>query len=197
MKIVIQEELFLKSFFSDVDLGRILQALAYAAKQHQGQRRKGSAQIPYINHPIEVTDLLFRVGGVRNVDLLVAAVLHDSVEDTGSLPAEIEALFGPVVRELVMEVSDDKSLPKAERKRLQILDAPHKSELAKQLKLADKICNVRDILYHPPEDWPPARRKEYVAWATAVVAGLRGANPMLEAEFDRLVADAGSVFGQL
>jgi GTP diphosphokinase / guanosine-3',5'-bis(diphosphate) 3'-diphosphatase len=196
MKIVTEEELFLESLFSDGDMGRILQALVYAARQHQAQRRKGSAQIPYINHPIEVADLLYRVGGVRNIDLLVAAVLHDSVEDTGSLPDEIEALFGPLVRGLVMEVSDDKSLPKAERKRLQVLHAPHKSELAKQLKLADKICNVRDILFHPPEDWPLTRRKEYVAWAAAVVAGLRGANPLLEAEFDRLVAQADRIFAQ-
>ena len=91
-----------------------------------------------------------------------------------------------------MEVSDDKSLPKAERKRLQIVHAPHQSVLAKQLKLADKICNIRDVIFHPPADWSDERRVEYVAWASAVVAGLRGANPALEEEFDRISAQAKS-----
>lgn len=176
--------------FSEKDVARIFQALAYAAGQHKDQRRKGSDQIPYINHPIEVAELLYQVGKVRDVNLLLAAILHDTVEDTTSTPEEIEALFGPQVRSLVLEVSDDKSLPKAERKRLQVVHAPHQSELAKQLKLADKICNIRDVIFHPPADWSNERRVEYIAWASAVVAGLRGANLALEEEFDRLVAQA-------
>ncbi|MBN1371907.1 MAG: bifunctional (p)ppGpp synthetase/guanosine-3',5'-bis(diphosphate) 3'-pyrophosphohydrolase [Anaerolineaceae bacterium] len=176
--------------FSEKDLARIFQALAYAAGQHKDQRRKGGDQTPYINHPIEVAELLYRVGKVRDVNLLLAAILHDTVEDTSTTPEEIETLFGSQVRNLVMEVSDDKSLPKAERKRLQIVHAPHRSELAKQLKLADKICNIRDVIFHPPADWSDERRVEYIAWASAVVAGLRGANSNLEEEFDRVVAQA-------
>jgi len=182
------------NLFSERDLARIFQALAYAAGQHKDQRRKGGYQIPYINHPIQVAELLYRVGNVRDVDLLLAAILHDTVEDTTSTPEDIEASFGPVVRELVMEVTDDKSLPKAERKRLQIIHASQQSERAKQLKLADKICNIRDVIFHPPSDWSDERRVEYLAWASAVVAGLRGANPGLEEEFDRVAAQAKPVF---
>lgn len=178
--------------FGESDLARIFQALAYAAGQHKDQRRKGGDQTPYINHPIEVAELLYRVGKVRDVNLLLAAILHDTVEDTTTTPEEIESLFGTQVRDLVMEVSDDKSLPKAERKRLQIVHASHQSDLAKQLKLADKICNIRDIIFHPPADWSEERRVEYVAWASAVVAGLRGANPTLEEEFDQMAAQAKS-----
>ena len=128
---------------------------------------------------------------VRFFCLLTAAVINAMLFNLhGQTPEEIEALFGSEVRALVMEVSDDKSLPKAERKRLQIVHAPQASGLAKQLKLADKICNIRDVIFHPPADWSDVRRLEYVAWASAVVAGLRGANPALEDEFDRLVAQA-------
>lgn len=163
-----------------------MKALVFAAQKHRDQRRKDPAHSPYINHLIEVTELLWRVGGVREPDVLIAAVLHDSIEDTRTAPHEIRDAFGQAVLDLVLEVSDDKSLPKAERKQLQVEHAPHKSQPAKQIKLADKICNVRDILLNPPPDWPPERCQEYLDWARRVVAGLRGASPALEAEFDRL-----------
>lgn len=166
--------------------GEVFRALVFAAAKHRDQRRKDAERSPYINHPLEVVELLWRVGGVRDVVTLTAAALHDTVEDTGTRPEEIEALFGAAVRDLVLEVSDDKSLPKEVRKRLQVEHAAHKSTRAKMLKLADKITNVRDMLLKPPDDWPEQRRVEYVQWARDVVAGLRGANPALEAEFDRV-----------
>ena len=169
-----------------VDTGKILQALVFAAHKHRDHRRKDPDHSPYINHLIEVADLLYQVGGTRDTDLLVAAVLHDSIEDTHTSPEEIRDAFGQAVLDLVLEVTDDKSLPKAERKRLQVEHAPNRSLPAKQLKLADKICNVRDILHTPPADWSPERRQEYLDWARQVVDGLRGANPALEAEFDAL-----------
>ena len=169
-----------------VDTGLVLQALVFAAHKHRDHRRKDPDHSPYINHLIEVTDLLYRVGGVRDTALLVAAVLHDTIEDTHTSPEEIRAAFGQQVLDLVLEVTDDKSLPKAERKRLQVEHAPNRSLAAKQLKLADKISNVRDILKSPPPDWPPERCQEYLDWARQVVAGLRGSNPALEAEFDAL-----------
>jgi guanosine-3',5'-bis(diphosphate) 3'-pyrophosphohydrolase len=166
--------------------GEALRALVFAAGKHRDQRRKDAERSPYINHPLEVVELLWRLGGVRDAVTLAAAALHDTVEDTATRPEEIEALFGPAVRDLVLEVSDDKSLPKDVRKRLQVEHAAHKSTRAKMLKLADKITNVRDILSRPPADWSQQRRVEYVQWARDVVAGLRGANPALEAEFDRV-----------
>lgn len=168
--------------------GEVLRALLFAAEKHRNQTRKDIEKTPYINHPLAVVELLWRVGGVRDGATLAAAALHDTVEDTGTKPEEIEALFGPAVRALVLEVSDDKSLPKHVRKQLQVEHAAHKSHSAKLIKLGDKISNVRDVIISPPDDWPEERRRDYIAWASAVVAGLRGACPALEEEFDRVVA---------
>lgn len=174
--------------FSENEMSLFLKALAYAARQHRDQRRKGNEQAPYINHLVDVTDLLWRVGGVRDITVLTAGLLHDTIEDTGTTADEIEQLFGREVRDVVLEVTDDKSLPKEERKRLQVLHAADKSLRAQQVKLADKISNVRDILTCPPGGWREQRCQEYLEWAAAVVSGLRGANPALEAEFDRVEA---------
>ncbi len=172
-------------------LAPLLAALRFAAEKHRDQRRKGADASPYINHPIEVAELLARVGGVRDVEVLAASILHDTIEDTETTPEELERAFGARVRGLVAEVTDDKSLPKAERKRLQREHAPHMSRDAKQIKLADKISNVREIGASPPHGWPLERRQEYIAWARAVVEGCRGANLELERFFDRAAAEAG------
>jgi len=115
---------------------------------------------------------------------IIAAILHDTIEDTDTTPEEIRAHFGDEVLGLVLEVSDDKRLPKQERKQNQIIHSPHLSRRAKHIKLADKICNVRDIAYAPPDHWPPRRRMEYLQWAQEVINGLRGANKKLEQHFD-------------
>ncbi len=130
-----------------------------------------------------------RVGGVTDAHLLQAAVLHDTVEDTETTLAELETRFGPVVRTLVAEVTDDKSLAKEERKRLQIEHAPTLSVGARQIKLADKICNVRDVVNRPPLDWSPERCADYLRWSEAVVKGCRGVNARLEQEFDDVLAE--------
>ena len=175
-------------------LAPLLAALRLAAEKHRTQRRKGVDASPYINHPIEVAELLARVGGVRDVEVLAAAILHDTIEDTETTPEELENAFGARVRGLVAELTDDKSLPKAERKRLQREHAPHMSQDAKQIKLADKISNVREIGASPPDGWTLERRREYIAWARSVVAGCRGANPELERCFDRVAAETEAVF---
>jgi guanosine-3',5'-bis(diphosphate) 3'-pyrophosphohydrolase len=175
--------------------GSLLGALRFSADKHRYQRRKDHAKSPYINHPIEVAQLLWEVGGVREVNVLLAALLHDTIEDTQTRPAEIGTQFGEQVLALVLEVTDDKSLPKADRKRLQVESAPHKSTGAKLIKLADKACNVRDIVATPPEDWPLERRREYLLWTESVVAGLRGVNPGLEAYYDRELASGKLLLG--
>jgi len=129
--------------------------------------------------------LLADAGGVTDEDLLVAALLHDVVEDTETEPEEIASVFGPAVRGYVEEVTDDKSLPKDERKRLQIEHAPSLSEGAKQLRLADKISNIRDVTNDPPKDWSYDRKVEYFEWTFKVFEGLRGANKELEDLFVR------------
>ena len=164
--------------------GQLLEAVRFAADKHRNQRRKDSERSPYINHPIEVVQLLWDVGSVRDVDVLLAAILHDTVEDTNTCPEEISDRFGEGVLSLVLEVTDDKNLPKEERKRLQIVNAPHKSYGAKLIKLADKACNVRNLVTMPPKDWSLERRQEYLLWGEKVVAGLRGTNAALEEYYD-------------
>ena len=149
----------------------LLKALTFAARKHRDQRRKDAEASPYINHPIEVAEIIARIGGVDDVTVLQAALLHDTVEDTQTSPDELEREFGATVRKLVEEVTDDKSLPKQERKRLQIQHAPHLSPRAKLIKLADKICNVRDVTHSPPKDWDERRRVAYFDWAAKVIAG--------------------------
>jgi (p)ppGpp synthase/HD superfamily hydrolase len=165
----------------------LISAIKYSADKHRNQRRKGADASPYINHPIDVADILWRIGSVRDIDTIVAAILHDTLEDTDATAGEIEALFGKEVLNLVEEVSDDKTLPKEQRKRLQVANASHKSTAAKLIKLADKISNVNDIGNCPPKEWPLERRLSYLDWADEVVLGLRGVNPALEEHYDEAI----------
>ena len=178
------------------DLALFIRAVAFAAEKHRHQRRKDLHKSPYINHPIALADLLAGKGGVRDIAVLCAAVLHDTIEDTETTPDELREHFGPQIASIVEEVTDDKQLPKAERKRLQIHHAPTISDEAKLVKLADKICNVRDVLESPPAGWSLARRREYVEWAAGVVRGLRGIHPDLEAMFDGLLARQTELSGR-
>lgn len=173
----------------------LLRALHFAADRHRDQRRKDPGASPYINHPIAVAEVLARVGGVQDVHVLSAAVLHDTVEDTQTTLADIEREFGADVRALVAEVTDDKSLDKEVRKRLQIEHTPHTSVGAKLVKLGDKICNVIDVTDNPVADWSKERRVEYLDWAEQVVAGCRGTNAALERRFDEVVERGRGVVG--
>jgi guanosine-3',5'-bis(diphosphate) 3'-pyrophosphohydrolase len=162
----------------------ILKALSFAARKHRDQRRKDDNGSPYINHPIALANVLCIEAGIEDAEILCAALLHDTVEDTDTSPEELGALFGEVIRDIVMEVTDDQRLPKRERKRMQIVHAAGASPQAQLVKLADKICNLRDIADSPPNGWDLARKQQYFDWAKAVVDQLRGVNPHLEALFD-------------
>lgn len=163
-------------------------AFDFAARRHVHQRRKGKDAEPYLNHLAEVAYLLADATDGQDPELVLAGILHDTIEDTGTTAADLEAQFGPAVAALVQEVTDDKSLPKAERKRLQVETAAHKSPSARMLKIADKISNLRAIALSPPADWSLERRREYFLWAQAVVAGCRGVNERLERAFDEAFA---------
>ncbi len=166
----------------------ILKALDFASLKHRDQRRKDANASPYINHPIALANVLAREGGVTDGVVLAAAILHDTLEDTQTTPAELRDTFGEHIAGIVGEVTDDQNLPKAERKRLQIEHAASISREAKLVKLADKICNVRDVADHPPAKWDLARRREYFEWAMAVVDRMRGTHPELERRFDEAYA---------
>lgn len=163
-----------------------------ATERHVDQRRKGAKAEPYVNHLAEVAALVAEATQGEDAHLVAAAVLHDTIEDTGLTHAELLEQFGKDVADLVAEVTDDKSLPKAERKRLQVEHAPHKSPRAKILKLADKTSNLRALAKSPPADWSDERKRDYLAWAQKVVAGLRGANPWLEKMFDDAAKQLGA-----
>lgn len=161
-------------------LSLLMQATLYAADKHRTQHRQDKVQTPYINHPIEVAEVLSRVGGIDDVAVLCAALLHDTIEDTSATYEELLDSFGHRIADLVMEVTDDKSLPKQMRKDKQVENAPNKSYDAKLVSIADKICNVRAL----PIQWPDERRLEYFLWSKKVVDGMRGTHVALEALFD-------------
>jgi GTP diphosphokinase / guanosine-3',5'-bis(diphosphate) 3'-diphosphatase len=166
----------------------VLKALAFAAHKHRDQRRKDPRASPYINHPIALANVLMNEAGVRDPKVICAALLHDTVEDTETSPEELEANFGRSIRDIVLEVTDDKSLTRSERKRLQIVHARELSRRAKLVKLADKICNLRDISESPPEGWDLKRQQDYFDWAKKVIDRIRGTSRKLEAAFDAAYA---------
>lgn len=164
----------------------IAQAIDFAAQVHTHQRRKGELEEPYVNHLTEVARLLAEATYGEDPNLVIAGLLHDSMEDQEVQYQELVQRFGEDVASLVSEVTDDKSLDKAERKRLQVVKTPYKSDRAKTLKMADKIANLRSILNSPPSHWDLERKQTYFDWAKAVVDGCRGVNATLEQQFDAL-----------
>jgi guanosine-3',5'-bis(diphosphate) 3'-pyrophosphohydrolase len=174
----------------DIMINHFVHALAFSAEKHKNQRRKDAQITPYINHPIELVNVLVNEGGVMSWDVLCAALLHDVIEDTQTTEEELITHFGKKVTAIVRELTDDKSLAKEVRKSLQIAHAPFASHEAKLVKLADKICNLRDILVSPPAGWDLQRKQDYFAWAAAVIAGIRGTNSKLEKVFDGLLQEA-------
>ena len=181
---------------TDINTAEILlRAVAFAAERHRHQKRKGIDADPYVNHPINVAATMAGVAGVRDTDVMIAALLHDTVEDTKTTPDELERRFGPTVRRLVAEVTDDKSLPKSERKRRQAEHAPQLSDAAKLIKLADLASNVADLADRPPKDWTLQRKREYVEWEERVAKGCRGVNAALEAHLEKALAEARKALG--
>ena len=174
------------------DLALLFRALAFAAHKHRDQRRKDAEASPYINHPIALAEVLAGEGGVTDPEVLAAALLHDTIEDTATSGEELAREFGERVAGMVAEVTDDPALEKPARKRAQIEHAAALSRGAKLVKLADKICNLRDVAERPPAKWDLQRRREYFDWAKQVIDRLRGAaeGPMrrLEAAFDAAYA---------
>ena len=168
------------------DLGLVLRAVQFAAHKHKDQRRKDAKATPYINHPIGLAEVLHTDGGVRDPVVIAAALLHDTIEDTETTYDELRGIFGEEVADTVVELTDTKFLGKEARKRLQIAKAGRASERARHVKLADKICNLRDILASPPARWSLSRQQKYFDWAREVVDQVRGVNPRLERMFDRL-----------
>ena len=169
---------------SPEDVSLVTRAYDFAEEAHRPQKRYSGD--PYFVHTAEVGFYLAQVG--MDAAAIAAGLLHDTIEDTETTENELTTTFGSHVSSVVLEVTDDKSLEKHVRKQRQIEHAPHISTEAKLVKLADKICNLRDILASPPANWSTERKQAYFDWASKVVAGLRGVHPNLEAVFDGLVA---------
>ena len=175
---------------NDKHISDIFKALSFSATKHQKQRRKGRQAAPYINHLIDVADILWNIGQVRDISILIAGILHDTLEDTETSPEEIANQFGSQVLSIVEEVTDDKNLPKEVRKRLQVEHAATISLEARQLKIADKIANLRELVQSPPAGWTLQRQQNYVNWSEEVVDQLRGSNARLEKHFDTVAQHA-------
>ncbi|XP_008158257.2 guanosine-3',5'-bis(diphosphate) 3'-pyrophosphohydrolase MESH1 [Eptesicus fuscus] len=173
------------------EVAQLLEAADFAAHKHRRQRRMDPEGTPYINHPIGVARILTHEAGITDLAVLQAALLHDTVEDTDATLEEVELRFGAQVRRLVEEVTDDKTLPKPERKRLQVERAPHSSPGAKLVKLADKLYNLRDLNRCTPKGWSEHRVQEYFEWAAQVVRGLQGTSPRLEEALQQLFRERG------
>jgi (p)ppGpp synthase/HD superfamily hydrolase len=167
---------------------RILAAATFAADKHAAQKRKGAAAEPYVNHLIEVAQLIASSSEQLDANLVMAGFLHDTIEDTGTTAEELDQVFGSDIAALVVELTDDKSLPQQVRKERQVQEAPHKSVRAQVIKLADKISNLRSLLTSPPANWSMERKREYFEWGRRVVDALSAPNPILKAEFDRTYA---------
>jgi len=165
----------------------ILKAAHFSAQKHSTQRRKDENESPYINHPISVALAIAQIGGVDDPEILAAALLHDTLEDTETTPEELEDEFGKKVCEYVLDVTDDKTLPKEERKRRQIEHAKKISNGAALIKLGDKISNVTDVINNPPEDWDNNRRKEYLDWAEKVIENCPKVNDRMENKFQEII----------
>lgn len=173
----------------------VTRAAEFAARAHTDQRRKGELREPYLNHLAEVAALLAEATEGQDPHLIAAGWLHDTLEDTATARETLHATFGAAVCGIVAEVTDDKTLPKAERKRLQVTTTPRKSVPARLLKMADKTSNLRALASSPPAGWNASRRSEYIDWAETVVAGCRGLNATLERHFDEAARTARGALG--
>lgn len=171
----------------EAPLSLVIRALHFAASKHRDQRRKDHACSPYINHPIALVQILVNEVQIDDEIILAAALLHDTVEDTDTLPEEIERLFGPRVRSIVAEVTDDRHLTRSERKALQIQHAPLLSREAAIVKIADKIANLRDMQASPPLNWTQERKDDYRDWAQKVVEQIQNPHPGLLNLFHRTI----------
>lgn len=163
---------------------KLLESLEFAANKHKFQRRKGSLKIPYINHPVKVCKLLAE-SGESDIEILLAAILHDTLEDTDTSELELTDRFGTIVTSLVIEVTDNMKLPEKERKELQVINAAQLSSKAKMIKVADKICNIDDILTYPIT-WTKRRKRNYIEWAKKVCEGCKGQNLILDRKFGEI-----------
>ena len=173
-----------------IEFDQLMDTIIFAANKHQDQVRKDADHSPYITHPLAVAKTIAKIGEVRDTLVYKAAILHDTIEDTNTTEEEIRQHFGEKVLQIVLEVTDDKSLEKLERKRRQVIHAPSLSYPARIVKLADKITNCLDILQSPPEGWTLQRRRDYIQWGADVIAQIRGTNPGLEAAFDQIITEA-------
>ncbi len=174
--------------FDAASLPLLIHALEFASRKHSTQRRKDAEASPYINHPIALVSILAVEAGIHEPDVLCAALLHDTIEDTDTSCDELEQNFGGVIAGIVSEVTDDKNHEKDRRKRLQIEHAHTLSRAAGLVKLADKIANLRDVAGSPPANWPLARRQEYFDWAKDVVDGIRDVPLVLRKLFEEAYA---------
>ena len=181
---------------NQIDISMLIKAFKFVSVKHSGQRRKGYKGEPYINHLADAADILWNSGEIHDITTVVAGILHDTIEDTSTTQEELASEFSPEIASVVLEVTDDKSLPKDKRKQLQIEHAPQLSFMARQVKLADKISNLKGILESPPEGWDNERLLEYAKWSEKVISRIKGTNEILEKIYYKLFDEAIKKFSK-
>lgn len=184
---ILTEAYYKEKSMTAEDVQRVCSGVEFAADKHRLQTRKNKAKTPYISHPIGVAYHLMHIGEVRDVSIIIGALLHDTLEDTQTTFEEIETKFNKNIANLVREVTSDKTLAAETRKRLQVIDAVHKSKGAAQIKLADKLYNLNDLFTNPPADWTQARIDRYYEWAQSIVGRLPKANDKLQAAVEAAI----------
>ena len=164
----------------------VLKATQFAALKHCDQRRK-DGKTPYIIHPISVAMILAEIGSIEDPEILSAALLHDTLEDTDTSAHELDKNFGSRVRIIVEELTDNDMLTFSQSKQMQIENAPYLSKNATLVRIADKISNVSDVIENPPPEWNQKRCNKYVDWAEAVMNNCQKVNQDLENHFFELL----------
>lgn len=171
------------------------EALAFAAEQHKYQRRGGYDPLPYINHLIKVSSAIIQIGQEENPDIIIAAILHDVVEDSDTSYEDLAGQFGAPVADIVAELTDDMELPYNQRKALQVEGASKLSLAARKIRIADKASNIQDIFTYPL-DWKEEKKIAYLENSLTIVDQIRGTHAALEAWFDQSVQFARKVLSQ-
>jgi (p)ppGpp synthase/HD superfamily hydrolase len=147
-----------------VQIEKLFEALEYASKLHKDQRRKGNGGSPYVNHLIEVASLLSRVAEVTDHEVIIAAILHDVLEDTEAREGDIFDRFGGTVLAYVKHVTDDKLLSLEKRRIAQLKSIENSSSQIQLIKLADHCSNIASL----PPSWDRARLESYISWSHSI-----------------------------
>lgn len=153
--------------YSPEDVTKLLSAIHDASEAHAGQKRRDGTEV--LGHPLRVAKNLLDLFGFVEIDMLLAAILHDTLEDTKLEEMEILKKYGLRVLGLVKELTDDPTLKRDEQKMVQLMKAPFYSPAGKKIKFADRYDNLMSIM-NLPELSP--REVDYINHSYNLLSGM-------------------------